>query len=256
MTEYADWRGRPVQVTAETIEAVLAGHGRRHRRPGAGAAAEGARAVAADAAADRGGGGGPDGLGAGARDRRRPASRCGSSSRTAAPAGPTRSTTGSSPARSTGSRIGEATFAVPTDLPLGYHPLKARSGDTEAQRPPDRVARLARPPRAGRPEAPVGVRDPALQRPLRRQLGARRPHRPHRPRRLVGQRAGRRLRPGQPAARRRAAGAVGALAVPAQLAQVLQPDLPARRADPRVRRAAPARAGRGRPAGRRSCRPG
>ena len=24
MTEYADWRGRPVQVTAETIEAVLA----------------------------------------------------------------------------------------------------------------------------------------------------------------------------------------------------------------------------------------
>jgi 4-alpha-glucanotransferase len=31
-----------------------------------------------------------------------------------------------------GSRIGEATFEVPLDLPLGYHALKARSGDTEA----------------------------------------------------------------------------------------------------------------------------
>ena len=31
-----------------------------------------------------------------------------------------------------GSRIGEATFAVPADLPLGYHRLRARSGDTEA----------------------------------------------------------------------------------------------------------------------------
>ena len=31
-----------------------------------------------------------------------------------------------------GSRIGEATFAVPADLPLGYHRCTARSGDTEA----------------------------------------------------------------------------------------------------------------------------
>jgi 4-alpha-glucanotransferase len=31
-----------------------------------------------------------------------------------------------------GSLIGEATFAVPYDLPLGYHRLRARSGDTEA----------------------------------------------------------------------------------------------------------------------------
>ena len=149
-----------------------------------------------------------------------------------------------------GSRIGEATFAVPADLPLGYHQLRARSGDTEAERAPDRHAGLARPARAGRPQAPVGVRHPALQRPLRRQLGARRPHRPHRPGRVVGERARRRLRPGQPAARRRAAGAAGAVAVPAQLAQVLQPDLPPRRADPGVRRPAPARARRGRPAGR------
>ena len=31
-----------------------------------------------------------------------------------------------------GRRIGEATFAVPTDLPLGYHRLRLRSGDLEA----------------------------------------------------------------------------------------------------------------------------
>jgi 4-alpha-glucanotransferase len=31
-----------------------------------------------------------------------------------------------------GSRIGEATFAVPHDLPLGYHAIRARSGETEA----------------------------------------------------------------------------------------------------------------------------
>jgi 4-alpha-glucanotransferase len=31
-----------------------------------------------------------------------------------------------------GSRIGEATFEVPLGLPLGYHALRARSGDTEA----------------------------------------------------------------------------------------------------------------------------
>jgi 4-alpha-glucanotransferase len=31
-----------------------------------------------------------------------------------------------------GRRIGEATFAVPDDLPLGYHTIVARSGDTEA----------------------------------------------------------------------------------------------------------------------------
>ncbi len=32
-----------------------------------------------------------------------------------------------------GTRMGEATFAVPPDLPLGYHTLRARSGDTEAE---------------------------------------------------------------------------------------------------------------------------
>ncbi len=47
--------------------------------------------------------------------------------------------------------VGEATFAVPPDLPLGYHTLRARSGDTEATAPlvvtpawlglPDRLGR-------------------------------------------------------------------------------------------------------------------
>ena len=34
-----------------------------------------------------------------------------------------------------GEYVGEATFAVPADLPLGYHTLRARSGDTEASAP-------------------------------------------------------------------------------------------------------------------------
>ena len=149
-----------------------------------------------------------------------------------------------------GSRIGEATFAVPEHLPLGYHRLRARSGGTKGTAHLIVTPALARPARARRPPSPLGVRDPALQRPLHRQLGAGRPDRPHRPRGLVGRRARRRLRPGQPPARRRAAGAAGALALPPQQPAVLQPGLPAGRADPRVRRPAAAGAGRGRPAGR------
>jgi 4-alpha-glucanotransferase len=50
-----------------------------------------------------------------------------------------------------GRAVGEATFAVPKDLPLGYHTLRARSGDTESSAPlivtpawlglPDRLGR-------------------------------------------------------------------------------------------------------------------
>ena len=116
-------------------------------------------------------------------------SRCGSSSRTAAPGGATRSTTGSSPATSTGAGSARRRSRCRRTC---------RSATTRCTR----AAATAR-PRAhlivtpawlglpsGRTGArSVGVRDPALQRPLRRQLGARRPHRPHRPRRVVGQRA-------------------------------------------------------------------
>ena len=257
MTEYVDWRGRPVQVSAGDHRGGAGRDGRRHRRPGARAAAAGGRALAADAAADRGDGrrarptwvpvhvtdGDPvevwveleDGSarradqvdhwveprevdGAAGSARRR--SRCRPTCRWA--------TTGCGPAAAT-----------------------PRRAPTSSSRP-----RWLGLPRAGRQAAPVGVRHPALQRPLARQLGARRPHRPHRPGRLVGQRARRRLRPGQPAARRRAAGAAGAVALPAQLAPVLQPDLPARRADPGVRRPAGRTSGTRSTSSSASCRPG
>ena len=47
-----------------------------------------------------------------------------------------------------GRRIGEATFAVPSDLPLGYHRLTARSGSTEAT-----TTLIVTPPWLGLPES-------------------------------------------------------------------------------------------------------
>ena len=88
--------------------------------------------MAADAAADRGGGRGPDRLGAGARVRRRPGRGVGRARGRQRPAVPTRSTTGSSLARSRAAGSARRRSRVPADLPLGYHPLQARSGDTEA----------------------------------------------------------------------------------------------------------------------------
>ena len=64
---------------------------------------------------------------------------------------------------------------------------------------------------------------------------------------LGGRRARRRLRAGQPAARGRAAGADGAVALPADQPALRQPDLPAGRTHPGVRRPRRRRAGRGRP---------
>ena len=150
-----------------------------------------------------------------------------------------------------GSRIGEATFALPADLPLGYHRLKARSRDTESSAHLVVTPAWLGLPEQARPAAPVGLRDPALQRPLRRELG-RSATSPTSTDLAVWSASELGadyvlVNPLHAAEPLRAAGAV---AVPAQLAQVLQPDLPARRADPRVRRAAAARAGRGRPARR------
>jgi 4-alpha-glucanotransferase len=51
-----------------------------------------------------------------------------------------------------GRRVGEATFAVPTDLPLGYHRIRARSGDVEAS-----SALIVTPPWLGLP-ASMGER--------------------------------------------------------------------------------------------------
>ncbi len=103
-----------------------------------------------------------------------------------------------------GRLVGEATFEVPPDLPLGYHTLHARSGDVEG------AATLIVSPawlghaRSARGPTRLGVRGAALQRPLARVVGCRRPHRPHRPRGVVGRRPRRRLPAGEPAAPRRA----------------------------------------------------
>ena len=149
-----------------------------------------------------------------------------------------------------GRLVGEASFAVPAGLPLGYHTLRARSGDAEAA-----AALVVTPAWLGLPERLGDRRAWGLATQLysvrsRRSWG-------------VGDLAdlaelagwaapaGRRLRPGQPAARGRADGADGALAVPADQPPLRQPALPAGRAawpstptcrrptGPRSRRCAP-----------------
>ena len=131
MTEYADWRGRPVQVTADTIEAVLAAMGvdtsdaERARQqkehepwlrmlPPTVVAVAGQTAWVPVHVSD----GDPVEVWVELED--------GSARRA------DQVDHWVEPREVDGSRIGEATFAVPTDLPLGYHRLKARSGDTEA----------------------------------------------------------------------------------------------------------------------------
>jgi len=74
-------------------------------------------------------------------------------------------------------------------------------------------------------QAGVGLRHPAVQRPVHRLVGDGGPDRPGRPGDLVGDAAVRRLHPRQPAARRRTEGAGGAVAVPAQLAALREPPL-------------------------------
>ena len=131
MTEYADWRGRPVQVSAETIEAVLAAMGvdtadperarqQQEHRPWLRMLPPTVVTVAGQTAwvpvhvTD----GDPVEVWVQLED--------GSARRA------DQVDQWVEPREIEGSRIGEATFAVPVDLPLGYHLLKARSGDTEA----------------------------------------------------------------------------------------------------------------------------
>ena len=131
MTEYADWRGRPVQVTAETIEAVLLAMGvdtadpERARQqkehepwlrmlPPTVVAVAGQTAWVPVHVTDG------DTVEVWVELEDGSARRADQVDHWVAPR------------EIEGSRIGEATFAVPTDLPLGYHLLKARSGDTEA----------------------------------------------------------------------------------------------------------------------------
>ena len=116
-----------------------------------------------------------------------------------------------------GTRVGEATFAVPTDLPLGYHRLHASSDDAKVS-----GTLIVTPAWLGLPEPAAEGRSWGFAAQLysvrsRRLVGRRRPRRPRRARDVVG-RARCRLRPGQPAARRRAAAAARAVAVPARRA--------------------------------------
>ena len=131
MTEYVDWRGRQVQVAAETIEAVLAAmdvdstdaERARVRReqepwlrmlPPTVVSVEGESAWVpvhvphgdpVEAWVELEGGG---------------VRRCDQVDHWV------------EPREVEGSLIGEATFATPADLPLGYHSLRARSDGTEA----------------------------------------------------------------------------------------------------------------------------
>ena len=127
--------------------------------------------------------------------------------------------------------VGEATFRLPWDLPLGWHTLWARSegADGVAARgllPADRHPGTAGSAGAGR-RPPVGLHDAGLRHALGGVVGDRRPRGPGRPRCVERPRGGGGLRPGQPAARRLPGSADGALALPARHAPVRQPDLPA-----------------------------
>jgi 4-alpha-glucanotransferase len=130
MTEYVDWRGQRVEVTAETITAVLAAmdvdaadpeRARRERDeapwlrmlPATVVVVQGATTWVPVHVTD----GDPVEvwveLEAGGVERAEQVDHW------------------VEPREVRGSRIGEATFALPADLPLGYHSIRARSGDTE-----------------------------------------------------------------------------------------------------------------------------
>ena len=134
-----------------------------------------------------------------------------------------------------GREVGEATYELPGDLPLGWHTLVASQGRTTATAP-----LIVTPAWLRLPPALAGRRACGLMTQLysvrsRRSWG-------------VGDLAdlgdlaswaardlGRGLRPGQPAARGRAGAADGAVALPADDAAVRQPAVPAGRANPRAR---------------------
>ena len=122
--------------------------------------------------------------------------------RAAARAGPT---AGSTRGSSTGALVGEATFVLPGDLPLGWHTLRARHrGWRTAARPLVVTPRRLELPPALAERRAWGFMTQLYSVRSRPVLGARRPRRPGRARRLERPRARRRLRPGQPAARGRA----------------------------------------------------
>ncbi len=121
-----------------------------------------------------------------------------------------------------GVQMGEATYQLPGDLPLGYHRLCARIGGS----PEIAVGTLIVTPSKLEPEKlqpHLGLGAPAVLRSLPPLVGDRRPARPRRPGGLVRQRPGCRVRADQPAACRGVGRSDGALAVPAGFASVRNP---------------------------------
>ena len=243
-TEYWDWQGRHVTVSAAAIRAVLTALG---------VEADGDEAVdgpSPRSSSPRGGApcrrpwsparGGR--RGSTRTCRRAPASGSTSCSRTAPCARCRRPTAGCPTREVDGRLVGEATFEVPGDLPLGWHRLVAHL-DVPAVDPRTTEATLVvTPQRLELPPAVAEGRVVGLMAQLysvrsARVVGRRRPRRPRRPGHLGRGRARRRLRADQPAARRGAGRAGGALAVPADHPALRQPALPAGRGR--------ARAGRG-----------
>ena len=239
-TDYWDWQGRHVEVTRETIVAVLAALDVDASTPEAAAAAleehhrrPWTRMLPPCLAM---------------REHRRPRSRCtcptatrsrsGSSWRPAGAADHLRQLENWSPPQEIDGRlVGRGVLRDPrgpaAGLPHAARPLRRAARDDAADHHPG----LAGLPGTDGRAAGLGPGRPALQRALPAVLGGRRPDRPGGPRGVVGRGARRRLRAGQPAARRRAGGADGAVAVPADQPPVRQPDLPPAGADPGVRAA-------------------
>jgi 4-alpha-glucanotransferase len=146
MTEYVDWRGQQVQVSAETIDAVLAAMGIdtddpdrarserelapwRRMLPPTVVTVQGEAKWVPVHVID----GDPVQMWVELEDGS--ARRCDQVDHWV------------EPRDVDGSRVGEATFAVPTDLPLGYHTLHARSDDTEST-----AHLIVTPPWVGLPE--------------------------------------------------------------------------------------------------------
>ena len=238
-TDYWDWQGRPAPIAARRsrrcwrpsacrripprqVEAAL----RERRRP----------VLAADAAGD---GGDPRGVGAvglrarPGRDRRAADHRPRGRPRVGGPAG--RPPRGAALGRRR--LVGEAAFELPWNLPLGWHRMVAHVDAEPLDRVDDTATVVVTPHRLTLPAASTSAAASAWPRsstrcgrrgpgasatsPTSARLGA-----------WASAAARRRLRPGQPAARRRAGRPDGAVALPADHPPLPQPALPARRGRP------------------------
>ena len=247
--DYWDWQGRHVVVSTESLVAVLAALDVDASTADAAAGradGTGRRGLAADAAA---GAGDAPGLAAdvrGARPRRLVRSTSGSSSRRANTAAASSSTrTGTRPATIDGELSARRRSRSPATcrwVTTGCSPAPATAGADAAGRHaalgrPAGPAR--RPPRTGGwPTQLYSVRSAGSP-------GAPATSSTSRTWARVAVDARRRLRARQPAARRRAGRADGALAVPPDDAALRQPAVPPARADPRVRRPRAGRQGAG-----------